>query len=93
MLDAINYCHKEKIAHRDLKPENFLFLNNETLNIKLIDFGLSFKWKQNMRNELVELKDNKLVGTVIDWLFSLTILLLKSFQAVTTKDAISGLWA
>lgn len=44
MLEAINYCHKEKVAHRDLKPENLLFLNDSAMNLKLIDFGLSFKW-------------------------------------------------
>jgi hypothetical protein len=34
------------------------------MNLKLIDFGLSFKWNQSMREELIEKGDNKLVGTV-----------------------------
>lgn len=53
MLEAVNYCHKEKIAHRDLKPENILFLNGSSLELKLIDFGLSFKWHENMKKELI----------------------------------------
>lgn len=63
-MKAISYCHNEKIAHRDLKPENFMFLNNDSFNLKLIDFGLSFKWEKDMRKELAQKKDNKILGTV-----------------------------
>lgn len=53
MLGAIKYCHSLNIAHRDLKPENFLLLKKpgntiETVNLKLIDFGLAYKWKEDM---------------------------------------------
>lgn len=48
MLYAIKYCHNQKIAHRDLKPENFLFLNTDSNSLKLIDFGLSFEWSDDM---------------------------------------------
>jgi len=54
-MQAINYCHHNKICHRyfaficrkntifrDLKPENFLFLTKaEDSPLKVIDFGLS----------------------------------------------------
>ena len=33
--------HSNKICHRDLKPENFLFLDKEKTILKIIDFGLS----------------------------------------------------
>lgn len=35
------------------------------MNMKLIDFGLSFKWKDDMRKQLIEKNDTKLVGTVL----------------------------
>ena len=42
LLDALNYIHELGIIHRDLKPENILVLtNSESLQLKLIDFGLS----------------------------------------------------
>lgn len=42
MIQAINYCHSNKICHRDLKPENFLLLTKAADSpIKIIDFGLS----------------------------------------------------
>lgn len=42
ILQALNYCHRMKIAHRDLKPENFLFVDKtQTSDLKIIDFGLS----------------------------------------------------
>jgi serine/threonine protein kinase len=40
MLDGIEYLHSEGVCHRDLKPENLL-LDGESLDIKIIDFGLS----------------------------------------------------
>ena len=27
IMQALNYCHSNKICHRDLKPENFLLLS------------------------------------------------------------------
>ena len=55
--------HSEKICHRDLKPENFLMSSKKTLELKIIDFGLSYQWKDNMRKELALEKKNKLIGT------------------------------
>lgn len=42
IMQALNYCHSNKICHRDLKPENFLLLTKaDDSPIKVIDFGLS----------------------------------------------------
>ena len=49
MIEGINYCHCQKIAHRDLKPENFLFLGKKSMNLKIIDFGLSYRWTDSMK--------------------------------------------
>lgn len=54
MVSIINYCHENKVVHRDLKPENFLLVNNQSLDLMLIDFGLSFKWNKSLREELVK---------------------------------------
>lgn len=46
VLSAIVYLHSQEIVHRDLKAENLLFENdNEDANLKLIDFGVSTKFK------------------------------------------------
>lgn len=39
LLQAIAYCHGQKIAHRDLKPENILINISQGGSIKVIDFG------------------------------------------------------
>ena len=53
-----------KVVHRDLKPENFLLVSSKRLDVMLIDFGLCFRWKKNLRAE-IEKKEGSglLVGT------------------------------
>jgi serine/threonine protein kinase len=57
LLSAISYLHSRDIIHRDIKPENVLFVdkNVDASSIKLIDFGLSIRHRQN---------DSKLTSTV-----------------------------
>lgn len=40
LLKTVKYLNEIKLCHRDLKPENII-INPTTLNIKIIDFGLS----------------------------------------------------
>ena len=40
MIQALDYCHKNKIIHRDLKPENIL-IDKKNNCLKISDFGLS----------------------------------------------------
>eukprot|EP00948_MAST-09A_sp_MAST-9A-sp1_P002566 g2566.t1 len=41
ILEAINYCHSNKIAHRDIKPENLILKEPNSEELVLIDFGMS----------------------------------------------------
>ena len=52
------------MAHRDLKPENLLFLKKDKLDLKLIDFGVSFSWEHSMKQELAKKSGKNFVGTV-----------------------------
>ena len=45
ILSALNYIHSQKIVHRDIKLENILYESN-TRTIKLIDFGISTKIRE-----------------------------------------------
>ena len=54
MVNIINYCHTNKVSHRDLKPENFMMINKKSLDLMLIDFGLSYRWKNDMREEVAK---------------------------------------
>jgi len=44
MAKVVGFLHNSKICHRDLKLENFLMYKKNSLDIKLIDFGLSKNW-------------------------------------------------
>lgn len=44
LLQAIDYCHKKRIAHRDIKPENLLLAEkDDDTSIKIADFGFAKK--------------------------------------------------
>ena len=73
LLKTIEYCHSIGIVHRDIKPENIMLghvintnicnTQNDTnnySNIKLIDFGLSYK-SYNLRSEQIWMSSR--VGT------------------------------
>ena len=48
ILHSISYCHSKGISHRDLKPDNIIFESPDIdSDIKLIDFGLSKKFKSS----------------------------------------------
>ena len=46
LLKAVSYLHSLNIVHRDIKPENLMIIEeNCNLQLKLIDFGTSLKFK------------------------------------------------
>ncbi|CAG9331896.1 unnamed protein product [Blepharisma stoltei] len=54
MLAAVNHLHSLHICHRDLKPENFLLeSHDEHAELRLIDFGMSIKYGEDLMYSLV----------------------------------------
>jgi len=51
VLLALNYAHSNGIVHRDVKMENILFLEKitQSLDLKLIDFGLAKSFEKEKR--------------------------------------------
>ena len=39
VFQGLNYCFQKKLVHRDLKLENILFVQEDSLQVKIIDFG------------------------------------------------------
>ncbi|KAF8062957.1 SAPK1 [Scenedesmus sp. PABB004] len=46
IINAVDYCHKNKVAHRDLKMDNTLLDDQDPPRIKLCDFGFAKWWSQ-----------------------------------------------
>jgi calcium-dependent protein kinase len=49
LLSAVNYMHLNNITHRDLKAENFLYVDKDSNDVKICDFGMSIR---NYRNKM-----------------------------------------
>lgn len=45
ILLGLNHIHEHGFIHRDLKPENIMLYSTDSLEIKIVDFGLSVKHK------------------------------------------------
>lgn len=45
-MESLAYCHSKGIMHRDVKPSNII-VDPATLEIKLIDWGLSEFYLEN----------------------------------------------
>mmetsp|Transcript_42455 Transcript_42455/g.68281 ORF Transcript_42455/g.68281 Transcript_42455/m.68281 type:complete len:358 (+) Transcript_42455:3660-4733(+) len=41
LASALEYMHARNVIHRDIKPENVMFVDNDSCDVKLIDFGFS----------------------------------------------------
>lgn len=48
ICNAVSYLHSLNFVHRDLKPSNFILTSSDSdAQVKIIDFGLSTKFKDN----------------------------------------------
>jgi len=55
MCEAINYLQTRRtpIVHMDLKLENWLYTNQDSDELKLIDFGISMEWNRQSQDPLL----------------------------------------
>ncbi|OMJ82757.1 hypothetical protein SteCoe_16462 [Stentor coeruleus] len=49
IFSAVDYIHKCGVIHRDLKLENILFGKKDKMDVKIADFGSSYRKKYNER--------------------------------------------
>ena len=61
-IRILESIHKLYVLHRDIKPDNFM-INQETLDIYLIDYGLSTFYLDNSGQHILNLKQTEIIGT------------------------------
>jgi len=49
---ALKHAHSRGVAHRDLKPENICYCSRGSTQVKVIDWGLSSNFGQEMRSRV-----------------------------------------
>lgn len=96
IFEAISYLHKKNIIHLDLKPENIL-LSDSTGNVKLIDFGFSYRdgqlpVKTGTKNYISPEQSSqpKRVNVKND-LYSIGVIIIELFTGKTDTDGINHL--
>jgi hypothetical protein len=67
-----------------------MFLRNNSLTLKLIDFGFARKWDQDLRAELFKQKNIKPVGSVQLLIYRFTICLLNALMVCIVKNMMFG---
>jgi len=63
-LNIIEDLHNNGFIHRDIKPDNILFEERNSIQTKIIDFGLSKKYIDKNNNHLEYKDGRKIVGTI-----------------------------
>jgi len=56
---ALEHAHKRGVVHRDIKPENIMLVDGETIDVRLMDFGVA-----QLEDRASITLDGDLVGTV-----------------------------
>jgi len=54
ILEGVLFIHDLKYVHRDLKPENIMLKRKDSLEVKIVDFGLSARCKVFDEHDLDE---------------------------------------
>ena len=63
ILEGVNHIHDRDYIHRDLKPENIMMTSKLSLDVKIVDFGLSVLHKGGAVSLSNQVDDK--VGTLI----------------------------
>lgn len=64
MTTRIEQMHEKRLIHRDIKPENFLIgSTSSSTQLYLIDFGLTFQYKNRSDDHVTCTRGNNFIGT------------------------------
>jgi hypothetical protein len=59
MCKALEHAHKRGVVHRDIKPENIMLVDGDSIDVRLMDFGIAM-----LEDRTSITMDGDLVGTL-----------------------------
>ena len=59
MCKALEHAHKRGVVHRDIKPENIMLVDGDSIDVRLMDFGVAL-----LEDRASITLDGDLVGTL-----------------------------
>jgi hypothetical protein len=94
---ALEHAHKRGVVHRDIKPENIMLVSGETVDVRLMDFGVaqledraSITMDGDLVGTIAYMSPEQMEGQSVDSRSDVYSLALTLYEGFTRKNPLKG---